>query len=833
VALSDFPYSFASQPIIDPTTGQPVLNASGGVLLDPRTGASLPMADMNGNSVNQITGNAYGQSMQFRSTKLAVLVKFGSVYVQAPALEMFDLVQTATDAVSLAQNAQSSAQSAASSAAASAAAAAAAGGGGGSGGGGVTDHGALSGLGDDDHPQYHNDSRGDTRYYTKGQADANLSSAVSASSSADRNRANHSGTQQASSISDFTPAVQAVPGFGTGSGGSSAVTSVSYATAIAASTRAQITSSTTAVRVYGGTDASTAPTWLRADLGDYWDAAPSMEVQCLGASVDGTALINAAITAANAVGGTVKLSEGTHLISGPLTTLAANVTLTGQGSGTILRVKTGYTGGNLITLSGKGGTVRDLQIIGGTATTSCLTNPLINAAISLNTTNFATIRNIDFTAFNGWCVEGAATNGLYANQMSNLRGNYNGGGIHLVGASGSSYGVQNMISNVNMQVLQTDSLFEFQDCNDIQVMNVNGCVAGNVVGAYGLWVRGVSSSIIVHNFDVGSYPSVPGVSPIVMVEDTPNNIQLNGGILQGGSSAIQIAGGFNILCRGLQMSRSGGSGALITGGDKVIFDGCTWTRNGYTPPRVVSDAVLNATTTLTSATAAFTATDQYKVVVASGIVNGTYISAVNSATSVTLSAAATVSATGVTANIGAFSEIQMTTAAPVVKIVNNLFETPVGAATQQVQNVLRVSSSTNSVTFTGNDILGGHAPFQAGYLTGGSTVFFGGTPKFVRHNLGYNPVGPLPLPAVPSSGGNTSGSAVDQMWTIQANAAGPVSITVKGGPAASPTVIIDPATLPLVIPAGVALSVLQPAGTVLGMSYTSGQAPTFLSRTGN
>ena len=32
------------------------------------------------------------------------------------------------------------------------------------GGGGVTDHGALTGLGDDDHSQYHNNTRGDARY---------------------------------------------------------------------------------------------------------------------------------------------------------------------------------------------------------------------------------------------------------------------------------------------------------------------------------------------------------------------------------------------------------------------------------------------------------------------------------------------------------------------------------------------------------------------------------------------------------------------------------------------------------------------------------------------
>ncbi len=34
----------------------------------------------------------------------------------------------------------------------------------GGGGGGVTDHGLLTGLGDDDHPQYHNNARGDARY---------------------------------------------------------------------------------------------------------------------------------------------------------------------------------------------------------------------------------------------------------------------------------------------------------------------------------------------------------------------------------------------------------------------------------------------------------------------------------------------------------------------------------------------------------------------------------------------------------------------------------------------------------------------------------------------
>jgi hypothetical protein len=39
------------------------------------------------------------------------------------------------------------------------------------GGTGVTDHGELTGLSDDDHSQYHNDARGDARYYTQAEVD--------------------------------------------------------------------------------------------------------------------------------------------------------------------------------------------------------------------------------------------------------------------------------------------------------------------------------------------------------------------------------------------------------------------------------------------------------------------------------------------------------------------------------------------------------------------------------------------------------------------------------------------------------------------------------------
>lgn len=68
--------------------------------------------------------------------------------------------------------------------------------------------------------------------------------------------------------------------------------------------------------------------------------------------------------------------------------------------------------------------------------------------------------------------------------------------------------------------------------------------------------------------------------------------------------------------------------------------------------RTVADAVTNSTTTLVSATAAFVLTDQGKDVSGTGIPAGTKISTVNNATSVTLSKAATTTASGQSFTVG-------------------------------------------------------------------------------------------------------------------------------------------------------------------------------------
>ena len=164
----------------------------------------------------------------------------------------------------------------------------------GAGGGGVTDHGLLTGLADDDHIQYHTDARGDARYSQLGHTHSNATtSAAGSMSAADKtklngiaagatanssdatllNRANHTGTQALSTLSQSSATTNQVPSWNgsawvptTFSGGGSTIKAIQRGTiTIATSTSsatATITSVDTAkteVRFLGGSGISTGP----------------------------------------------------------------------------------------------------------------------------------------------------------------------------------------------------------------------------------------------------------------------------------------------------------------------------------------------------------------------------------------------------------------------------------------------------------------------------------------------------------------------------------------------------------------------------------------------
>lgn len=79
-------------------------------------------------------------------------------------------------------------------------------------GGGASTHSALSGLNADDHPQYLNTVRADARYYSKTEVDNKVAAAAGAASAADRDRANHTGTQAISTITGLQTALDQLGG---------------------------------------------------------------------------------------------------------------------------------------------------------------------------------------------------------------------------------------------------------------------------------------------------------------------------------------------------------------------------------------------------------------------------------------------------------------------------------------------------------------------------------------------------------------------------------------------------------------------------------------------
>lgn len=125
----------------------------------------------------------------------------------------------------------------------------------GTGGSGSSDHGALAGLENDDHPHYHTDARGDARYYTKSQVDgalagkannshghtvadiAGLQTALDSKSDAGHGHAiaNVAGLQAAldakADASLLTKSLQATVDFGNASGGEADLARVTVAAA--------------------------------------------------------------------------------------------------------------------------------------------------------------------------------------------------------------------------------------------------------------------------------------------------------------------------------------------------------------------------------------------------------------------------------------------------------------------------------------------------------------------------------------------------------------------------------------------------------------------------
>lgn len=197
-------YLYTSKPVIDPVTGNLVADASLQFYAEDDLGHTtpLPVTDVTGLPLAAITTNRLGLHAPFIVADEPVGVLSDGTYsvaVDSPRgmLTAAEAAQAAAEATYAELVAYVEAHP----------------------GTGTVDHGALSGLAEDDHTQYHTDTRGDARYYPREEAATLIAAAVAAAAPANRDRANHTGTQAISSIVNLESRLAALEAGGGGGGG--------------------------------------------------------------------------------------------------------------------------------------------------------------------------------------------------------------------------------------------------------------------------------------------------------------------------------------------------------------------------------------------------------------------------------------------------------------------------------------------------------------------------------------------------------------------------------------------------------------------------------------
>lgn len=100
-------YTFGTQAVYDPIADKAEENATGGKLVLIKDGPPIPLRDLNGSDIAEITSNASAMSSQFQAEVLTGLMQFGegddAVLVTMWANEVAELAASGEEALALIQ----------------------------------------------------------------------------------------------------------------------------------------------------------------------------------------------------------------------------------------------------------------------------------------------------------------------------------------------------------------------------------------------------------------------------------------------------------------------------------------------------------------------------------------------------------------------------------------------------------------------------------------------------------------------------------------------------------------------------------------------------------
>lgn len=341
-----------------------------------------------------------------------------------------------------------------------------------------------------------------------------------------------------------------------------------------------------------GQEGTTAQTWAVGTLVEQMVTAGSMNSiamwypQSYGATgngvTDDTAAIQAAINAAGAAGGgVVYFPPGKYQVSTPLTLSSPQVRLVGAGLNSWIRPTAGFVGAQVILISANFCAVIDLQVQFANGTYSG--NPAANG-IQVTGAVGTLLQNLYLQAINGWAVQSSATAGQanFNTVISNVRAFQCAQGFHLLGVTGSGFNGLHFMRDCYANQVENGDGYLIEDFHDLVASNIFGEIVAGTGNS--IHIKGACASTYFSNVDIGPSPG-PTTGATVLIESgangSPNQIVINGGIIEGGTSDVSITAGINIQIANCHIYNAGTFGINLSGAcDGILITGCLFEANG-------------------------------------------------------------------------------------------------------------------------------------------------------------------------------------------------------------------------------------------------------------
>jgi hypothetical protein len=332
---------------------------------------------------------------------------------------------------------------------------------------------------------------------------------------------------------------------------------------------------------------NTATSWVTRDL----------NVLAFGATgngtTDDTAAIQSAINAVGSQGGRVyfpSTSGGYLLNSSALTVSTANTILAGAGAeNTFLIIGSSFTGAEAIDVTAYNCQVQDLSIHGNSSTTT--SNPVANG-IEISGARRCKVNRVTFFYINGWAIEVAATNAnttsnCLGTQINQVVGQSCAGGIHFLGNTEQAFAMNCQATDIQFYGTgvtsgSSENLdgIRVEDSWDVLLEN---CILWTSAGTgSSLHIKGDTAASFNTNMDLLG----PTTGPCVLIENStngsPQNVQIQGGVIQQGSPGLSITGAaYQIHISTTRVINNETHGIQVggTGGSIFIMD-CFFNTNG-------------------------------------------------------------------------------------------------------------------------------------------------------------------------------------------------------------------------------------------------------------